>query len=419
MVYGKHGEILLGMIKLIKSTFYKEKETKRALCDFIDSSEQLSIGKMCGEFEEKFSKWQGRKYSVMFNSGSSANLALIQVLINLKKIKPGDRVGFSAVTWATNVMPLINLNLNPVPIDIELNTLNISSQKIEEAYKKHKFKCLFITNLLGYSGDMEEIQKFCKKNNIFLLEDNCESLGSEYGDKKLGNFSHASTFSFYVGHHLSTIEGGMVCTDDKEIDTMLRIVRSHGWDRHLSHDEQTKLRQKYNVEEFYGKYTFYDIGFNFRPTEIQGFLGVNQLQYLDKMIDLREKNYRQLEKIYENPDFTQMKTVGMSRVSNFAFPLLCKTKVLKEKYMELAKKADIEIRPVVAGNINNQAFFTKHVKRKYHLPNAQAIHDLGFYFGNNPDLTKDELQTLIKTFSQLPTPSKKILKIKQKAFART
>ena len=387
------------MINLAKSTFYKEEKTKQALCKFIQNSKQLSMGDECANFEKTFSVWQGRKYSVMFNSGSSANMALIQVLINLGKIKKGDSVGFSAVTWATNVMPLISLELKPIPIDIELNTLNISPEKVAEAYKKHRFKCLFITNLLGYSDDIGEIKKFCHKNNILLIEDNCESLGSEYKGVKLGNFGTASTFSFFVGHHMSTIEGGMVCTDDKEIETMLRIVRSHGWDRHLEPSERKTLREKYKVEEFYGKYTFYDIGFNFRPTEIQGFLGLNQIKYLNIMINKREANYKRLEKIYSNRNFLKMKTVGMTKISNFAFPLLCRNKSIKEKYMDKAFQAGVEIRPIVAGNINRQAFFMKHSKGKFHLPNAETIHHNGFYFGNNAELTKKEIDLLIKTFS--------------------
>ncbi len=386
------------MIKLIKSTFNNEKATKKALSKFIENAEQLSIGKECKYFEENFSKWQGRKYSVMFNSGSSANLALIQVLINLGKIKKGDSVGFSAVTWATNVMPLITLELNPVPIDIEIESLNISPRTLEQSYKKHKFKVLFITNLLGWSDDIKSIRSFCDKNKILLIEDNCESLGSEYKGKKLGNFGDASTFSFYVGHHLSTIEGGMVCTDDKEIDTMLRIVRSHGWDRHLSQEEQKLFRKKYNVEDFYGKYTFYDIGFNFRPTEIQGFLGTNQLKYLNSMINKREKNFLQLKSIYKNPDFIPLQIKGLTKFSNFAFPVITRSKEARDKYIEKANKAGIEIRPVVAGSINNQAFFTKHVAKKYVLPNAEYVHNFGFYFGNNSDLTKKEIATLIKTF---------------------
>ncbi|OHA91086.1 MAG: DegT/DnrJ/EryC1/StrS aminotransferase [Candidatus Zambryskibacteria bacterium RIFCSPHIGHO2_01_FULL_44_22b] len=387
------------MISLIKSSFYNEKATKDKLCKFIKSAKQLSLGKQCSDFEQVFSRWQGRKYSVMFNSGSSANLALIQVLINLGKIKTGDSAGFSAVTWATNVMPLINLALRPVPIDIELDTLNVSSGALAMAHKKHKFKLLFITNLLGYCGDIGEIRKFCKKNKIILIEDNCEALGSEYKKTKLGNFGLASTFSFFVGHHMSTIEGGMVSTDDKEIDIMLRIVRSHGWDRHLSPDEQAKLRKKFKIDEFYGKYTFYDIGYNLRPTEVQGFLGNNQIKYLDLTINKREKNYKKLQKIYSNQDFLKLETKGMTKVSNFAFPLICKSKEMKEQHMDRAKREGIEIRPIVAGNINRQAFFSKHVKRKFHLPNAEKVHNLGFYFGNNPELTKSELNLLVKTFS--------------------
>ncbi len=387
------------MIKLIKSTFYNEEKTKKALCKFIDEAKQLSIGKECSEFEQKFSAWQGRKYGVMFNSGSSANLALIQVLINLGKIKEGDSIGFSAVTWATNIMPLITLKLNPVPIDIELDTLNISSKKVIESYKKHKFKSLFITNVLGYSDDIDNIKKFCHKNKILLIEDNCESMGSEYKKEKLGNFGAASTFSFYVGHHLSTIEGGMVCTDDLEIDTMLRIVRSHGMDRHLSKKEQERLRKEYKIDPFYGQYSFYDIGYNFRPTEINGFLGTNQLQYLNKMVNIRQKNYKQLEKIYKNPDFIKIKTTGLTTISNFAFPLICKNKDVKEKYLALAIKAQIEVRPIIAGNINKHAFYKKYIATKHILPNADKVHELGFYFGNNAELTQKELNILVKTFS--------------------
>lgn len=387
------------MIKLIKSTFYKEKETITALCKFIKNAKRLSIGTMCTTFEKNFSHWQKRKYSVMFNSGSSANLGLIQALVNLKKIKKGDAVAFSALTWATNVMPILNLNLIPIPVDIEVETLNISSKKVAEAYKKHKFKCLFITNLLGYCGDIIEIQKFCKKNGVLLIEDNCESLGSEYRGVNLGNFGFASTFSFYVGHHLSTIEGGMVSTDNHDLDSELRMVKSHGWDRHMSEKEQKKIRQKHGIDEFHGKYAFYDMAYNLRPTDIQGFLGVNQLQYLDEMINRRQENYRKLEKIYSNPDFIKVETHNLSKISNFSFPIVCKTKSLKDKYIRLAEKAGIEIRPIVGGNMTTQPFFKKHIKTKYSLPNTEYVHSFGLYFGNNAEMTKKEIDFLIKTFS--------------------
>jgi len=176
------------MIKLIKSTFYKEKETKKQLIKFIGNAEQLSFGPQCQKFEEKFAKYQNRKYCIFVNSGSSANLALVQSLLNLGRIKKGDNVGFSSLTWSTNAMPLIQLGFNPVPVDVELDTLNVSSKKLLEVIKKTTIKVMLLTNLLGFCDDIDEIKKVCDKNKILLIEDNCESLGTVYKGKKLGNF---------------------------------------------------------------------------------------------------------------------------------------------------------------------------------------------------------------------------------------
>ncbi|MEK7087209.1 MAG: DegT/DnrJ/EryC1/StrS family aminotransferase, partial [Patescibacteria group bacterium] len=290
------------MIKLIKSTFYKEQETKNALCKFIQKSQYLSIGKECKKFENKFASWQGRKYCVMVNSGSSANLAVVQALLNLGNLKKGDYVGFSAVTWSTNVMPLIQLGLKAVPIDIELDTLNVSSKKLIEKLKKFPIKMLFLTNLLGFCDDIDEIKKVCDKKEIILIEDNCESLGTVYKGRKLGNFGLASTVSFYVGHHLSTIEGGAICTDNVEFETMLQMVRAHGWDRNLTERKQLKIRVEHNVNStFYSRYTFYDLGYNFRTTEINGFIGNTQMKYIDEIINKRKNNFLKIAtSIYKN-----------------------------------------------------------------------------------------------------------------------
>ena len=154
------------MIKLIKSTFYHEKTTKKALNAFINKAKILSFGEQCELFERNFSQYQQRKHGVFVNSGSSANLAIIQSLLNLGKINPGDKVGFSALTWSTNTMPLLELGLNPIPVDVEINTLNVSSRTFKETLKVHKPKMLFLTNLLGFCDDLDEIVKICKQKNI-------------------------------------------------------------------------------------------------------------------------------------------------------------------------------------------------------------------------------------------------------------
>lgn len=384
------------MIKLIKSTFYKEKDTKKEIIKFIGETEQLSFGSQCQKFEKKFSEWQKRKYCVFVNSGSSANLALIQALFNLGKLKKGDRVGFSALTWSTNVMPIIQLGLEAIPVDVELNTLNVSSKKLLEVIKKYKIKAFFLTNLLGFCDDIDEIVKICKKKKIILIEDNCESLGTVYKKKLLGNFGLASTFSFYVGHHMSTVEGGAICTDDERLATMLKIVRAHGWDRNLSLENQTRIRNKHKVNStFYSRYTFYDLGYNLRPTEINGFIGNIQIKYLPEITKKRNEIFLMLAKVlYKNHNYYPIKYDHIDFISNFAVPIICKSKKIRE---ELVMKCNnvVEIRPIVGGDMINQPFFRKYVqKNKFKNPNANLIHEQGLYFGNNPELTKKELNVI-------------------------
>lgn len=392
------------MIKLIKSTFYNEKETKRKLTKFISSATQLSIGNECQKFEKNFANYQGRKHCLFVNSGSSANLAIIQALLNLGKIKKGDAVGFSAITWSTNVMPLIQLGLVAVPIDVEFDTLNISNAKLEDILKKYSLKMLFLTNLLGFCDDIDEIKRTCDKNKIILIEDNCESLGTVYNGKKLGNFGLASTFSFYVGHHLSTIEGGAVCTDNENLETMLQLVRAHGWDRNLTENKQLKIRVKHNVNSsFYSRYTFYDLGYNLRTTEINGFIGNTQLVYADEILKKRNENFLQIAPvIYSQTDkYYPIRYDHIDFVSNFAVPIVCKSKKIRDELVERCKNK-IEIRPIVGGDMVSQPFFQKYepdIMKKFNNSNAKLIHEQGLYFGNNPDLTKKEIKEIISIFT--------------------
>jgi len=390
------------MIKLIKSTFYNEEETKKTLCEFIKNSPLLSIGSECKKFEHTFAKWQKRKYCVMVNSGSSANLAIVQALLNLGKIKKGDLVAFSAVTWSTNVMPLIQLGLKVVPIDVELDTLNVSSKKLSETIKKYPIKMFFLTNLLGFCDDIDEIKRICDEKRIILIEDNCESLGTVYKGRKLGNFGLASTLSFYVGHHLSTIEGGAICTDNVELETMLQMVRAHGWDRNLTEKKQLKIRVQHNVNStFYSRYTFYDLGYNLRTTEINGFIGNTQIKYIDEIVEKRKNNFFKMAvPIYKNIDkYYPIKYNHIDLLSNFAVPVICKTQKIRNELVDKCKDK-VEIRPIVGGDMALQPFFKKYVNNfTGENLNAKIIHEQGLYFGNNPDLTKKEMSEIIKIFT--------------------
>jgi len=386
------------MIKLIKSTFYKEKETKEKLCDFIIKAEMLSMGKECKEFEEKFAKKQDRKFAVFVNSGSSANLILFQALLNLGKLKKGDVVAVSALTWATNIMPIIQLGLQPFLVDCEVDSLNVSSKTFEDALKiQPNIKAFFLTNTLGYVGDINKIAEMCLDKKILFLEDNCEALGSAAYGKLLGNFGLASTFSFFVGHHISAIEGGMVCTDDEDLYDALVVCRSHGWDRHLSKDKQKKLREVHGVDDFFAKYTFYDLGYNVRPTEINGFLGNDQLQYWDEIVGKRADNFHYVNKaIEENNKLISLKVGHMDIISSFAIPVIARDKETVEYYKKKFFDNDIEIRPMIAGNMARHPFFRKYVGNPGNQPNAEFIHNHSFYFGNNPELTQEELNLFVE-----------------------
>jgi CDP-6-deoxy-D-xylo-4-hexulose-3-dehydrase len=384
------------MIPLMKNTFINEYETKQSLAEFILKAPRLSMDTMCYEFEKAFAINQGRQYAVLFNSGGSANLALLQVMKNLGHLQQGDKIGFSSLTWSTNVMPIIQLGFEPVAIDCEPKTLNVMSYNLVERLRTTELKALFITNALGFSGDLDAIRMMCNDRGIILLEDNCEALGTALPSGKTGNFGVAASFSLFVAHHMSTVEGGFICTDDEDIAAMLKIVRANGWDRNLTSAQQFKWRKKFDINsEFEAKYTFYDLGFNMRPTEITGFLGLCQLEFLDENISKREENFKRLNGIVLlNSELMHLDYSHISRLSSFAFPVVCKTPALRDTYCNQFSGAGVEIRPMIAGNIQKQPFYQKYVHTQYDLPGTDMIHDCGFYCGNYPELTDSDLETL-------------------------
>jgi len=380
-------------IPLMRKAFLNEVETKKALAEFILNADRLSMDVECGKFEKKFAAYQQCKHAVLFNSGGSANLAMLQALKNMGKLKDGDKIGFSALTWSTNTMPIIQMNMVPVVIDVTPEVINTTSQNLLERLETTDIQALFITNILGFTGDIDTIRQICEERSIILIEDNCESLGTELPEGRTGNFGIGASFSFFVAHHMSTIEGGMVCTSDDDFAEMLRIVRANGWDRNLNPEQQQKWRNQFGIEtEFESKYTFYDLGYNFRPTEITGFLGQYQMQFLDKNISSREQNYLRIEKVvHENPDFLPLKHDHINVLSTFAFPFVCKTAELRTHYLQKFTDAGVEIRPMIAGNMQSQPFYKKYVKEVYDMPGADMMHNNGFYCGNYPELLEEDL----------------------------
>jgi CDP-4-dehydro-6-deoxyglucose reductase, E1 len=384
------------MIPLMKSAFLHEAETREALAKFILEAPRLSMDAKCWEFEAAFADFQGSRDAVLFNSGGSANLAMLQALKNIGRLKNGDTIGFSAVTWSTNVMPILQLGMVPVPVDCSPDTLNAMCSDIERTHARVPLRAMFITNALGFAGDLGRTREFCTANDIVLVEDNCESLGTELDDGRTGTFGVCASFSFFVAHHMSTIEGGMVCTNDEALSDMLRVVRANGWDRNLSTSKQIQWRARHRVRsDFQAKYTFYDLGYNLRPTEITGFIGLQQLRYVAATFLQRQDNFLRLEgAALRNPDFLRLRRDHIRLVSSFAFPIVCRTADVREKYVNKFAEAGVETRPLIAGNMQRQPFFKKYSTYYYDLPGADVIHECGMYCGNTPEFNSDELAVI-------------------------
>lgn len=360
------------MIKLASETLRHPARAVLRVKQLLDGDEPLSMGTHCVWFENEFAKKQERKYAVLVNSGSSANLVLIQAMMNLGRLKAGDWVGVSAVTWPTNVMPLIQLGLVPVAIDVEVDTLNVSAGLMNE--RSLGMKAMFLTNALGFCDDIAKLKSLCENYGIPILEDNCESLGSRFDDTLLGNWGAASTFSFYVGHHLSTIEGGMICTDDDELYEACVKARSHGWAKR-------------------GDFTFHDLAYNVRPTEITGVLGLDQIRHWDDVATKRVHNFGRLyDAASTNTQLRQWRFDPRLLPSPFAFPVL--SEIHHVAYKGRFREAGVEIRPIIAGDITQQPFWKKYVPEQRPCFNARTIGLYGFYFACRPDLTEPELRLL-------------------------
>jgi CDP-4-dehydro-6-deoxyglucose reductase, E1 len=378
-------------IRLVNDTITKENVS--ALTNWLGTNPRLTKGRKTIEFENNWSDWQGRKHSVFVNSGSSANLAMLYALMLSGRMK-NKKVVVPAVSWVTTVAPIIQLGLEPILCDTDTGTLGVDVGHLKNLIFERDPAVLIIVHVLGIPCKMDEIIELCVENDIILLEDSCESVGSTYAGTKTGNFGLMSSFSTYYGHHFSTIEGGIVNTDDDELYNLLLSIRSHGWDRDLPKKEQKRLRKKYGINDFRALYTFYYPGFNLRSTDLQAFIGIEQLKTLDKIVKKRNQNFLLYQSLIKN-DYWKMENPENVFISNFAYPVISSEKGFK-KLVKSLNKNEIEIRPLVCGSINEQPFWRNskncHANYDWELMFAEIIHHQGLYLPNNYQITEDEIK---------------------------
>ena len=342
-------------------------------------TKNITMSSITKKFEKEFAKYIGSKYALMVNSGSSANLLATFALINplkKRKLKKGDECLIPSLCWSTSLWPIVQAGLIPKFVDIDPLTLNISIDDLKKKINK-KTKAIMGVHILGNSTNMDELMKIVKKNKLYLIEDSCESLGSTFNKRYLGNFGDFGTYSFYYSHQITAGEGGMIICNDKKNYEIIHALRAHGWDRGL---------KKNNKNNF----NFINSGFNLRPLEISAAIGFNQFKRLNQFKKIRFNNrvkiINKLQKSVNWKDqFSFIDRIKKLDPSWFGLPILIneKLKKKKDKFLTFLNKNGIETRPIISGNFLNQPSIKlyKLNKKKELFKNSQNVEERGFFIG--------------------------------------
>ena len=352
-------------------------------------TDKFSMGPKVEEFEKQFAQYFGSKYAVMCSSGSTANLLMTASLFFSKKpkLKAGDEIIVPAVSWSTTYFPLQQYGLKLKFVDIDLNTLNYNLDDLESAVSS-KTKAIMAVNLLGNSNDFNKINEIIENRDIVVIEDNCESMGAKLDDKFCGTHGLMGTFSTFFSHHMATMEGGMVLTDDEEYYHILLCLRAHGWTRNLPYKNHVSDKSDDWFEE---SFRFVLPGYNVRPLEMSGAIGIEQLKKLPSFIKQRRKNAEIFVKLFKDDKrFLIQKEIGES--SWFGFSLIIMDKSINRKeIIDLLTINKIDSRPIVTGDFtknNVMKFFNYEIHET--IENADHLHYQGFFLGNSHvDLTKE------------------------------
>ena len=355
---------------------------------------RFTMGESVKKFESSFADKIGVQNATMVSSGSMANLVGLSALFYKKNnpLKRGDEVIVPAVSWATTYYPLQQYGLKLKFLDVELDTLNMDVSRLEEALTS-KTRMVVAVSILGNPCALNILREFCDKHGLYLFEDNCESMGATLNGKPCGTFGDIATFSTFFSHHISTMEGGIIVTKDKEIYHLTKSLRAHGWTRDIP--SGTSAYEK-GDDDFHEAYRFILPGYNARPLELSGALGVEQLKKLDSLLDIRRQNARVFVDLFAGDErFIIQKENGSSSWFSFTIVLNPKISIKRSKVINALRDAEIEFRMITGG------CFLRHDVIRYFdyetvgdIVNANIIHDRGFFVGNHPMNLKPQIKKL-------------------------
>tara|TARA_B100000787_G_scaffold122926_1_gene92438 strand:+ start:2336 stop:3496 length:1161 start_codon:yes stop_codon:yes gene_type:complete len=386
------------MSKYPLSTNTWDNKELEAIQSVIDSN-NYTMGDYVAQFENDFGKFINRKYCLMVSSGSAANLISIASFFYTKNpmLKKGDEVIVPAVSWSTTYFPLQQFGLKLKFVDIDLNTLNYDLDALKSAITNNT-KMVVAVNLLGNPNDFDAINKIIKDKDIFIFEDNCESLGAEYKGRQTGTFGLIGTFSTYFSHHISTMEGGLVTTDNEEIYHILLSLRAHGWTRNLPKKNHVADKSDDWFEE---SFRFVLPGYNVRPIEMSGAIGVKQLEKTPSFLQKRRENAKLFVKLFkDHPNYLIQKDIDRSSWFGFSLIIRPNSKLVRKDVINILQKNNVECRPIVTGNfVRNEVmkYFDYEVHKE--LKNANHLHDNGFFVGNSHKCLSKSINLLSEILS--------------------
>ena len=384
------------MIRLAENTITQEELL--ALSQWIPTTPQLTKGPLVIEFEKKFAAYLGTKHCVLVNSGSSANLLMAYALLEGDYLR-NKKVVVPAISWITTLSPFMQFGFDVILCDSNNRNLGVDTKKLEEIFIKDKPALLIIVHVLAHLNDMDEIHRLCEKYDVVLIEDACEALGTSHPNKKkAGNLSKAASFSFYYGHHISTIEGGAVTTNDTKLYNLMLSIRSHGWSRDVDANYKQEWKDAYNIDDVREYYTFYYPGFNLRSTDLNAFIGISQLDKMNEITRVRQNNFKLYNQFLEGKFWSQQSE--FDELSSFAFGTIVENRI--EVFNHL-KKHNIEVRPLICGSMGKQPFW---IKKYGHTPLevADIVHDYGLYLPNHLYLDEEKIKFVTDKFKEVAIP---------------
>ncbi len=373
---------------------------EQAIQDIIKSG-HYTMGERVKIFEKEYATWTGSKYALMCNSGSSANLLAVSSLFYKKNnpLKPGDEVIVPAMSWSTTYFPLTQYGLKLVFVDVDADTLNLDLTQLKNAITD-KTRLIFTVNLLGNSNKFDTLNSIIANKNIYLLEDNCESMGATYKGQKTGTFGLIGTQSTFFSHHMATMEGGLCITDDEELYQIMLCMRAHGWLRDLP--EKNLVCNKLG-DAFLDSFRFALPGYCLRPTEIQGALGSVQLKKLDAGIQARRNNAAEFSARFSHQkDLRFQKEIGKSSWFGFSMLVEKNAPFTREEFVKILQNHGVECRPIVAGDFTQNPVI-QHLNYRIHgsLKNAKTFHSNGVFVGNNPENLSTQFDILEKAIQSI------------------